>query len=447
MGATAHRERWDPRTVGIALAAYQPNPVWLSEQLASIAAQTHTEWICMITLDSPLSAIADHPAIKPFLQDARFTWLENEHQLGIRKNFEWAIALAAAQPVDLVAFSDQDDVWLPEKLAESVSAITRSGPRSIVASDAYIFFGNQLISDTTYSLHRIVGTELTTEELIIYPSVAGFTMVVDAYLVRQHPSIPEPMRYHDHWFSVVATTYNGVTRIPTPLAFYRQHENNSVGIGSIRASLGLDEVKTPIISPEERMARIRELHLGSARAVAEQLPVGKFKREFLATKLGWSWLMVLIIFRRLFTERLLVVQANRALIAQLLIFPSQTASLRALRSRIPFRRGFMRRMIVLFGLIALGLMVASAGSVAELVRRADTVVWLCIAAVALATPAWRLAQHRYPQGDLTIVGLSAFVAALFRVGTNWPLLSVSVFAIPVALYLLYRLRWRGDTGY
>ena len=84
MGVAGEHEPWNPRTVGIALAVYQPNPEWLAVQLASIAAQTHTEWVCVLTLDSPLSDIAAEPGLIPFLDDKRFTWIENPERLGLR---------------------------------------------------------------------------------------------------------------------------------------------------------------------------------------------------------------------------------------------------------------------------------------------------------------------------------------------------------------------------
>jgi GT2 family glycosyltransferase len=189
---------WKPSSVGIALAAYQPYPIWFAEQLDSLVAQTHSNWHCVITMDSPLRDIQGAAQLQPYLGDPRFTWVENTERLGVRKNFEKAIRLAAQRDVDLIAFADQDDIWVPEKLAESVDAIKHSGPMSLVTTDAYLFSEELILSETIASLHRITRTNLTIEEIIIYPSVTGLTVLVDADLVRLHPQIPAPMRYHDH---------------------------------------------------------------------------------------------------------------------------------------------------------------------------------------------------------------------------------------------------------
>jgi hypothetical protein len=437
---------WSPRTVGIALAAYQPNPGWLAEQLASITEQTHTDWHCVLTFDSPMSEVSGDQRLAPYLRDPRFTWVQNEERLGVRKNFEKAASLAAALGVDLIAFSDQDDVWLPEKLAISVATIASTGPLTLVHTDAFLLVNGELLSETIHSTHRITGSTLKIEEIIIYPSVSGYLMVLDADLVRRHPSIPEPMRYHDHWYSVVATSYGGVTRINEPLAFDRQHENNTVGISSVRVTNGLSAVKAK--ASDHSSARQRGLwHIGSARQCAVELPMNGMKRFLMHYPIGWALLMLSIIARRSLSERLLVVQAYRALIGQLLVFPSQVERGTRIRSRVPYQ-GKLLRLVVLLFCAALGTSVVLNRTVAlEAVASAAPLLWFGFAAIALVGPAWRLARHGYPHAGHVLVGLSAVAAGLMRVVTEDIALSLLAFALPVSWYLAYRIRWRGDAGF
>ena len=446
MSTPAATQPWAPRTVGIALAAYQPNPEWLAEQLESIVAQTHTEWICIITMDSPLRDIAEHSRIRPFITDPRFTWIENGEQLGVRKNFEKAIALATAKNMDAIAFSDQDDIWLPEKLSVSLAELTKTGPMSLVNADAYLFVDDLVLSDTLHSLHRIVSKKLAIEEVIIYPSVSGFTVVADARLTQRYPTIPEPMRFHDHWFSVVATAHQGITRISLPLALYRQHENNAIGISSIRSGVGLPPINRAA-NTADRVRRLGEQHLGSAKASADQLPMHAAKRLLFRHRTGWMLLMLAIIARRLFVERRLVVQANRALFAQLLVFPSQAERAKVIRARLPVPRRLLKRVALAACVLALGLAALNAGLALSLVFSAAVPLWFGLAAGALAAPAWNLVRHLYPNAGLTLVGLSAVLAGLLRAATDSPVLGVLAFALPVAWYLAYRIRWRGDTGF
>lgn len=437
---------WQPNSVGIALAAYQPNPVWLAEQLASIATQTHTDWHCVITMDSPLHDIQGAAALQPYLRDPRFTWVENGERLGVRKNFEKATRLAAQRDVDLIAFADQDDIWLPEKISASVAAITHAGPMSLVHTDAYLLVDDELLSETIHSLHRITQTKTSLEEIIIYPSISGYLIVLDAQLVRRHPDIPEAMRYHDHWYSVVATAYGGVHRIDKALAIDRQHENNTVGITSVRVGTTLKKI---VVAPTGRSAVHQRgvQNIGSARAAARQLPVGLVRRHLFQYRLGWVVCMISIIVRRSFDERLLVVQAYRALIGQLLALPPQIERARRLRERLPISGRIVPKLRLGALIASLAVCVLLPQQISEAVVTVGVPMWISIAGAAAVSPAWNLVFHRYPAAGASLVALSALVAAAMRFISDSVLMSGVTFALPLAWHLAYRLRWRGDTGY
>lgn len=439
-------QEWRPSSVGIALAAYQPNPVWLAEQLASLVAQTHTDWHCVITMDSPLQDVQTAPALQPYLHDVRFTWIENEERLGVRKNFEKAIGLAAQRGVDLIAFADQDDIWLPEKISTSVSAITKAGRMSLVHTDAFFLVHDELLSETIQSMHRITQTKASVEEIIIYPSISGYLIVLDAELVRRHPEIPEAMRYHDHWYSVVATAYGGVHRIDEALAFDRQHENNTVGISSVRVGTGLSPISVALTGRSAVHER-GVWNIGSARAASRQLPIGPVRRLLFRYRLGWILCMSSIIVRRTFSERLLVVQAYRALIAQLLVFPPLLEHARRLRAQLPIPGRIVPKLRIAALTLAIVVCVVLPQQIVTAVTTFGVPLWIVVAAAAAISPAWRFVRHGYPSAGAMLIALSALAAAGARLISDSALVSVVVFGLPLAWHLAYRLRWRGDTGF
>lgn len=439
-------QQWKPSSVGIALAAYQPNPVWLAEQLASFVAQTHTDWHCVITMDSPLQDLQSFEVLQPYFNDERFTWIENGERLGIRENFEKAIHLAAQRGVDLISFADQDDIWLPEKISESIKAITISGPMTLIATDAYLFSGDYVMSETLNALHRINAIHKSIEEIIIYPSVTGFTTLLDAQLVLRHPKIPTAMRYHDHWYSVVATAYRGVFRCELPLALYRQHEGNTVGISRIRGELGLGAVQRQR-QVTDRMRGLAQQHFGAAVIAAKELPVDSVRRAFLRWRLGWILLMIKVIVLRSFTERLLVVQAFRAINAQLTFLPSQNLRLQEFRARVPIRGRLFRWAMLTVGVVAIGIVSLNTAVVLEMVIGLKLEFWIGISMLSLALPVLKHLRHIHPDAGLLVIGLSALAAAATRIISDNGLAGAVTFAIPVLWHVAYRLRWRGDTGY
>lgn len=217
--------------IGIALAAYEPDPKYFSIQLRSIKEQTLRDWICVITLDSSLANHRADPLLSEFFADARFIWLENEHRLGHKKNFEKAIQETLKYNVAAVACSDQDDLWYPEKLERFYEALRAHAPLSLVHCDMHVLEKESINKEqTVWELEKRGVIHVAPEQLIVRNVVAGCAMLFDAELARRFPIIPEGAEYHDHWYALVASFYGGVHSIREPLYAYRQHGGNVVGV-------------------------------------------------------------------------------------------------------------------------------------------------------------------------------------------------------------------------
>ena len=119
--------------VAVCMATFDPPPRLFERQLDSIRAQTHRNWICVISDDcsSPerfeaiLEAVGGRPAFRGLALAEAAALLP---QLRTR---------ADARPVDAdyVAMADQDDFWHPDKLETLLAEI---GGAQLVYSDARI---------------------------------------------------------------------------------------------------------------------------------------------------------------------------------------------------------------------------------------------------------------------------------------------------------------------
>ena len=434
---------WQPSLVGIALAAYQPNPVWLAEQLASIATQTHKEWICMITLDSPLQEISSVPDLSPFLQDERFIWVENPERLGLRSNFQKATQLLIARGVDLIAFCDQDDVWLPEKLAESVAAIKARGPLSMVYCDAYLLVDDATRPDRLHEYTIKTDGRMSIAERIIQPQVSGFCEVFDASLARIHPEIPVESPDHDHWYSLVAAAYGGVHRIDKPLALYRQHAGNTIGISIVRAQQGWDKTE-----PLKRYSTLREnahLRVNIARRAGKELPMSRGLALFYRHSAGWLLVLLGVMGRRLFSDQFLAANAYRKAWGLILLESSQREFVQQVRKRLPKQIKVVRTALAVGAL----LLAASALAATQLqdisVAVIATFVLVCLLAVSLVITGLRYLQHQMPHTPVLLVGLGALSGLLAQLfGANvWS--TIAIAAVPMTANVLYRLRWMKRT--
>ncbi len=136
--------------VAIAMATYDPPADLLQAQLDSIRAQTHGDWVCVISDDcSPpraLQTIRDAIA-----GDDRFLLSVSPRRLGFYRNFERALELVPAD-ADYVALADQDDRWHPDKLSVLLDGIADA---PLIYSDARVIARDgSLISDTWWNRRR-----------------------------------------------------------------------------------------------------------------------------------------------------------------------------------------------------------------------------------------------------------------------------------------------------
>ncbi len=430
---------WQPNFVGIALAAYQPNPVWLAEQLASIATQTHTEWICMITLDSPLKEINSSSDLSPFMRDERFIWVENPEHLGLRSNFQKATQLLLGRGVDLIAFCDQDDIWLPEKLAESVAAMRAHGPLSMVYCDAYILVDGVKRPERLHQYTIKTDGKMSIAERIIQPQVSGFCEVFDASLAKLHPTIPVECPHHDFWYSLVAAAYGGVHRIDKPLALYRQHAGNTIGISAVRAQQGWG--KTEQLKRYSTLRENAHLRASVARRVGLELPMLKGLAFLYQHFAGWFLVLIGVMMRRLFSDQFLAANAYRKAWGLLLLAGSRREFVQQVRRSLPAQIKVVRMvlavgMVLLAGcaLMAMQLFGISSATTA-------TAVFACLFAVSQAINGLRYLQHQMPYTPLLLVGIAAPIGLLALLGGASVWLAVATAAVPIIANGLYRLRW------
>ena len=110
----------------------------LTEALESVQAQTYPHWECWIAEDG--ESEMTRATVHPFLPDQRFHYLPGEHAgtPGTPRNR----ALQAGQ-APYIAFLDDDDIWLPEKL-EQQSAFLKNHPHCVLlGSNAFLMKENQ----------------------------------------------------------------------------------------------------------------------------------------------------------------------------------------------------------------------------------------------------------------------------------------------------------------
>ena len=299
---------------------------FVSAQLESIAAQTRRPDELVVCDDGSDDGTIE--IIQRFAAGAQFpVRVEiNSRRRGLVKNFERAIGLCAG---DLIALSDQDDVWLPEKLARIEAEFAGSAAVGLVFSDAEII--DERSNRTGQRLWELIGFDDVEraalaagnglQDLIRGATVTGATLSFRAKYVTLALPIPENLPViHDAWIALLLSCVSQIAVIEQPLMLYRQHCDQEVGPRPRIAAVGgfaavvAGEASQAAIRPNPydatlTLARATRARLAQAGNEADGLKArakldALIKHFETRTELPASfWPRLLAVLRELFTTR------------------------------------------------------------------------------------------------------------------------------------------------
>ncbi len=213
--------------VNILLAAYNGER-FIREQVASIQAQTYQEWNLLIRDDG--SQDGTREIISELAQaDSRIHWIDAKSSvnLGVIKSFH---RLMTVEKADYYFFSDQDDIWLPNKLELSLQ-YAQSYPKGkplLVYTDLKVVDQNlQVLRDSmirTQSDHA--NTSLIQE--LTENTVTGGTMLINHDLAQLW-TLTDDLVMHDWYLALLAAALGHLVYLDEPTELYRQHDANVLG--------------------------------------------------------------------------------------------------------------------------------------------------------------------------------------------------------------------------
>jgi hypothetical protein len=190
----------------------------------------------------------------------------NDKTLGPTKNFEKAIGLCTG---DLIALSDQDDVWYPQKLEKYQEIFDRRQDIGAVFSNAEVV--DESLSSLGYDMwqksnftskeqERIKGNDAMSVLLKHY-IVTGSTLIFRADFRSAILPIPA-LWFHDAWIALLLASLSNITCISESMMKYRQHSMNQ--LGGVRKNIIRQILGAVQINRDEyyilEMERYRALH-------------------------------------------------------------------------------------------------------------------------------------------------------------------------------------------
>lgn len=212
----------------ILLALYNGAPN-LREQLDSFATQTHRDWGLLISDDGSSDEgpeIARHFAVEM----RQPVDIKPGPCRGFAQNF-LSLLHAAGHGPRYAALSDQDDVWMADKLERSLRAL-RDVPEGVPA----MYCSRTWVWDSATGEKRLShmhGREPNFKNALVQNIAGGNTIVLNRAaldLVQAAVDEASDIVCHDWWlYQMVTGTGGRMIYDPEPTLFYRQHSGNQIG--------------------------------------------------------------------------------------------------------------------------------------------------------------------------------------------------------------------------
>jgi len=201
---------------------------FLREQLDSFKTQTLTDWRVLWRDDgSTDSTVAIMRAFTAEMGPGRCVESAGSGpHYGAAPSFLRLLAEAAGEPI--VAFADQDDVWLPDKLLRAVGRINEAG------GTPALYCAQQFLVDEHLRGHRLSARHVNPPGFpaCLTQNIAnGNTLVMNREAAALVTAIPSPEgTVHDWWSYIVVSACGGQVFFDAqPQVLYRLHKRNLIG--------------------------------------------------------------------------------------------------------------------------------------------------------------------------------------------------------------------------
>lgn len=202
---------------------------YIKEQLISLVNQKYDDFYIYIrddgSTDGSIKIISDFSKEYDFINV-----LDSNSNLGCSGSFFYLLESVDA---DYYFFCDQDDIWLPNKISETLSRFDSDDP-TLVHSDLKIVTENLSVINESFYKYQSIDVTIghQKKQLIVQNYIVGCTLAINSSLRDICISVDfdrSQVVMHDWWISLVAMFFGKIVFLDKTTILYRQHSKNVLG--------------------------------------------------------------------------------------------------------------------------------------------------------------------------------------------------------------------------
>ena len=215
------------RPVVLVLMSTYNGERFLKEQIDSILSQEGVDVRLLVrddgSKDQTQTFLSDYAS-----KHQNISWKACEN-VGFVKSFSALVgmALASDSPADFYAFADQDDIWMPHKLATACSVLSMKDN-----AKPHLFTSNSMQIDAEGHelglFHKGPEPKFRKGNVLVFGTEQGCSMVFNRKAMELYAECEPKLTWHDRWMYHICYFLGSVTYDHRPLFYYRRHENNAL---------------------------------------------------------------------------------------------------------------------------------------------------------------------------------------------------------------------------
>jgi len=257
--------------ISILMATYNGES-YLAQQIDSLLKQTYKNFILYInddcSTDKSLQVAQQYSEKHP----DKIQVTQNENNTGHAKhNF---IKMMATYKDEYIMLSDQDDVWLPNKIEITLTKMKElenkhsTATPILVHTDLTVVDQDLKVINPSYRQATSRKYGRTGEnQVLTLNNASGCTLMYNRAMAKLLVHKPKFCEVHDWWLQIVAAYLGKIGHVDEPTVLYRQHGNNSIGAKDtrtltykIRQLLNSSHIKSRINSTYPQATSLLELY-------------------------------------------------------------------------------------------------------------------------------------------------------------------------------------------
>lgn len=213
---------------------------FISEQIDSILNQSYKNFKLFIRDDC--SSDNTREIINQYMQNFpdKIEFINSNINLGAAQSFLYLIQyISNDSNVKFVMFSDQDDIWLENKIEDSVKFIQsyNNDKPLLCHTDLKVVDRDLNIINPSFVKMRCLQPNITSlNKLLIQNNITGCTMIFNKNLLNIiSKNIVQNIAMHDWWITLISSAFGEIHFLNKQTILYRQHGNNVIGATNVKS--------------------------------------------------------------------------------------------------------------------------------------------------------------------------------------------------------------------